>query len=87
MKITLPNGIVLDDGGTMCDTLRSRINYHGLENLRVFLATEPSGRQEWLLVEGESPVYANQSSEAMWCHIDILGRAAISSDRVDTAPE
>ena len=70
MKHTLPNGVVLDDGDSMCANLRNRIENHGLKNLRVFLATQPNGYQEWLLVEGQEPVFACQSSEAMWAHID-----------------
>lgn len=75
MKITLPSGVVLDDSEGACDTLRQRIGYWGLKNLRVFVATDPArnNAKEYLLVEGQTPIYSNQSSESVWAHIDIMG--------------
>lgn len=71
-KITLANGIVLDDEACSAPTLRERIKYHGLQDsLRVFHATHPSGREEYLLVKGTDPVFASQSAEGLWSHIDI----------------
>lgn len=71
MKITLENGVVLDDEGDMVDTLRRRIESKGLKNLRIFLATHKT-HQEYLLVEGTEPIFATQQADAMWSQIDII---------------
>lgn len=71
-SITLPNGIILDDSDGMAPTLQAHALRRGLSQMRVFVATHPSGVQNYLLVEGEVPIWESQSSEAIWTKIEML---------------
>ena len=70
-KITLENGIILDDQEGMAPDLASWAKQKGLKDARVFVAND-NGRKTYLLVIGEEPIYENQKSEAVATHIDIL---------------
>lgn len=70
--MTLPNGIVIDDEGGACPTLRARIEYNNLFAVRVYLATHSNGDQEYVLVEGVEPIFASTSTEEVWSRIDLL---------------
>ena len=52
--------------------LESYAHEKGLNTIRVFLATEKSGRQEYWLVDGTRPEFASQSYEDIAVHIDIM---------------
>lgn len=59
--IPLPNGVVLDHAERL-----------GLPCMRAFLATHPDGMQEYLLINGTTPVYSSTSLEAAAAHLDIM---------------
>jgi len=69
-KITLENGIILDDQEGMAPSLKEYAD-NKLKDARVFV-TNDNGRKSYLLVIGEKPVYENQSSESVACFIDVL---------------
>lgn len=71
-KISLPNGIELDDEAGMAPILRDRIEYNQLQGIRVFLATLPNKTQEYVLVDGERPIFTSQAVEAVWSRIDLM---------------
>lgn len=71
-KITLPNGIVLNLDGRWAKSVQDYASDLGLEGIRIFLATHPSGWQEYVIVEGESVVYADTNFESVCAHLDIM---------------
>lgn len=72
MKFTTETGILLDDESDRLTVLKGHIKYCGLDNIRIFLATDPNGVQSYLLVDGSEPIYESQIAEAVWCHLDML---------------
>lgn len=43
-----------------------------LEGIRVYLAEQASGYREYLIVQGERPVFASQKYEDACAHIDMM---------------
>jgi len=78
--ITLPNGIVLDSiGPEPLFAARSASDYAhhlGLESVKVYLATHPNEKREYLVVaqdeNGTIPVYESNSLEEICCHLDMM---------------
>ena len=77
--IALANKIILDSVGQAPLYLARSANEYarqlGLEAIRVFLATHPSGEREFLITSNETPVYTNKSYEAICCHLDMMRMA------------
>lgn len=77
MRITLENGIILDDEEGITKTLNKYCQSKGLVTYRVFTTLDPvTKRKTLLLVNKTTPVYETQLSEHMAAHIDILALAA-----------
>ena len=78
MKIVLENGIELRRD---CDGAKGLQRWADEKevNVRIFLAIHPNKYKEYLAVEGDTPVFASQSYEAMAAHIDIM--AIVAQDK------
>lgn len=72
--ITLPNGITLDPDNAQAVAAQEYAQSKGLNNLRVFLSIQGE-RQEYLIVDGQTPVFASPSLEAIGAHIDMMALA------------
>jgi hypothetical protein len=71
-KHTLPNGIVIDSGSGAAPVLQRRVEYHGLEHVRVWLATHPDGTQNYLISEEDRPVFESQKVDEVWAKLDMM---------------
>lgn len=72
MRITLENGIILDDSELACPTLSKYAKAKHFDDVRVFVATHPDGEQSYLLVQGQTPVFESQQFEAIAVRIDMM---------------
>lgn len=59
----------------MTECMKLQANQYGLTSLRVFLATHPDGKKEYLLADGAEPIFASQLAEAVAAHIDMMALA------------
>ncbi len=72
MQIKLDTGFLLDDQKGFAPDMQKYAQNKGLNDVRVFHATEESGRKLYVVVEGETPVFDSQQTEAIYCHIDVM---------------
>jgi hypothetical protein len=71
-KITTSTGVVLDPDWGMAPSLTGWARSKGFDDVTVFYAVCPDGREEYLLVRGQTPAFASQSAEAVAARIDIM---------------
>lgn len=73
MKITSDSGVDFDSEGGWAQSLQSYCKSKGV-TLIAFMATHPDGKKEYVLLDPADGrvVYANQSFEAMGCHVDMI---------------
>lgn len=72
MKMTLENGLTLDSDEAEAPRLTAWALKKGLVGILAFIATDPKGRKEYLLVKGDTPIFASVQFEAAAVHIDIM---------------
>lgn len=72
MKVTTTTGVVLDFGHEWAKGLTEYAARKGLVGYAAAHATHPDGSQEYLLIQGQEPVYASPSYEAVGVRIDVL---------------
>lgn len=72
MQIKLPNGIVLDDQALWAPKLAEYAVRKNIQNIRAFVSTDTTGVKNYLLVQGEQPIFENQSFEACAVHLDMM---------------
>jgi hypothetical protein len=44
----------------------------GLKNIRCYIAVSPNGYREYLLIEGQTPIFVSQKIEDVAAHVDIM---------------
>jgi antitoxin component HigA of HigAB toxin-antitoxin module len=73
MKFISGNGWSFDSdgvGASLCNDYAKQLN---LKGVTVWLATAPEGKQqEYSIFDGNEPVYATTSMEAIGAHLDII---------------
>jgi hypothetical protein len=73
--IVLENGIALDPEGGFARDATEYAARLDIRDVRVFLATDPEGKQEYLIVVGRQPVFASTQYEAICCRLDAMAKS------------
>jgi len=72
MKITLDNGIILDNESKMAKSLNEYAKMKDLNDIRVFLAVHPNKDETYLIVDGEIPTFESRIAEDIAVHLDMM---------------
>ena len=81
MRLENTHRVILDDTLLASPSINEYINHRKVKNLRCFVATQPSGAQEYVLLDTETfeVVYASQSLEALGIRVDLIAFTEKSS--------
>jgi len=71
LVMKLRNGVKLYET-PLTRRLEQYATAYELEGIRVYLAEQPDGYQEYLIVQGDRPVFASQKYEDACVHIDMM---------------
>ncbi len=71
-RVTTSTGVIIDSDALAAPTLTEYAAARGLSTIAAAVATHPSEVAEYVLIENQQVIYANQCGDAVWAHIDIL---------------
>lgn len=77
-RVTTSKGIIIDTDALSAPSLTDHAKAMGLPTITAALASHPGGYEEYVLIENQQAIYANQVGEAIWAHIDILAMTRLT---------